>query len=60
MDHEMNKPAQVVMLIKGMAIYYGDQKLLFWDKRVKLELDERGKADREHLRTKKLKRKKPR
>lgn len=38
MGHEMNESAQVVMFIKGMTIDYGDQKLLFRDGRVRLEL----------------------
>ncbi len=42
MGHEMNEPAQVVMFIKGMTIDYGDQKLLFRDGRVRLELGEGG------------------
>lgn len=47
MGHEMPADGLMMMFIRGMTVDYGDQKLLFRDGRMRLELGDEAKAVRE-------------
>ena len=57
MGHEMPADGLMMMFIRGMTVDYGDQKLLFRDGRMRLELGDEVKAVRERQQAVKRKQK---